>query len=240
MLLKTTATGTSGPGNAAERARGDIDIASAISWASANTLTLDAYHAINITAPVTASGAGKVMLITNDGGTGGDYSFGLGPGGFAGALSFTGTPGSGQALTINGNAYTLLYSMSDVASIAVSAEPGYALAESINASATTYADAVVSGTFEGRFTGLGNTISNLTIFAPLASDVGLFQQIGTQGRIDGIRLANANVTGLNEVGALVGPIRGSFKTRRVPASSLTHRAPWATASAAWSARSAAT
>ena len=91
VTLKTTAGAASGPGVQSAGA-GDIVVDAPIAWASANTLTLDAFHSIDIDAAVTASGAGKVVLITNDGGSGGDYSFGFSPAGFAGSLSFSGAP----------------------------------------------------------------------------------------------------------------------------------------------------
>ena len=184
VTLQTTSTGTSGPGNSAS-ANGDINVNSDITWSSANTLTLDAYRSLNFNANVTASGAGRVVLKTNDGGSGGDYIFNGGK-----SLSFTGGSSSGSALTINGQAYTLLYDMHSVDAVdgydasagtgtAVASATGYyALATSLNAAGVTYSKGLIgtgsSNVFAGTFTGLGNTISNLTISNSSNSSMGLF------------------------------------------------------------------
>ena len=55
---------------------------------------------------------------------------------------------AGQALTINGTPYTLLYSMSDVQSINNNLAAAYALARSLDASGTTYTDALVANAEE--------------------------------------------------------------------------------------------
>ncbi|MDI7776389.1 filamentous hemagglutinin N-terminal domain-containing protein [Asticcacaulis sp. EMRT-3] len=73
VTLQTSDTTTSGAG-VQSVGEGDITIASDLSWSSAHTLTLDAWHGVNINANITLSGAGGLNLITNDGGTGGDYS----------------------------------------------------------------------------------------------------------------------------------------------------------------------
>ena len=53
-LLVGEASGTSGPGNANASGSGDININSAITWSTANTLTLDAYRNVNINAAISA------------------------------------------------------------------------------------------------------------------------------------------------------------------------------------------
>ena len=128
VTLQTTASGTSGPGTPNASGNGDIYINSAIDWGTSATLTLDAYHSIFVNAPITVTAAGGVVLKTNDGGTGGDYSFGLGPTGFAGSINY-GSTNNGGTLTINGTAYTLLYSMSEVQNIDSNLGGNYALSE---------------------------------------------------------------------------------------------------------------
>src|SRR5262249_45080040 len=117
VTLKTMVAGTSGPGHPNASGVGDIHITPPIPRANAQPPRPAAHQRVTITAPITATGAGKVVLVTNDGGTGGDYSFGLTASGFAGRLSFTGTPNTGQSLTVNGQAYTLLYSVNDLIGI---------------------------------------------------------------------------------------------------------------------------
>ncbi|HKD21268.1 MAG TPA: filamentous hemagglutinin N-terminal domain-containing protein, partial [Rhizomicrobium sp.] len=132
VTLQTTATGASGPGNQNASGQGDININAPLTWDTSATLTLDAYRSIVITAGIAVQGGGGVVLITNHGGTGGDLSFGLGPSGFAGNIQFTGTEGSGQSLTINGSAYTLIYSMDEFQAVNNNLSGNYALAQSLN------------------------------------------------------------------------------------------------------------
>ncbi|MCJ9749153.1 filamentous hemagglutinin N-terminal domain-containing protein [Neorhizobium sp. BETTINA12A] len=214
VTLKTTANSTTGPGIANSAGAGDITIGSAITWSSGNTLTLDAYHGIAITAPITVSGNGGVILTTNDGGTGGTLGFGLGSSGYSGSLSYT---GSGGALTINGTNYTLVHSMADIAAINASASTltgQYALANSI-ADASSTPNWVPIGTdgngnlvlnsngFSGAFEGLGHTINNLTIDNPSSQFVGLFGYT-SNATLENLGLTGGSVTGQNYVGGLVG------------------------------------
>ena len=163
------------------------------------------------------------MLKTNDGGTGGDYSFGLGPTGFAGSINY-GSTNNGGTLTINGTAYTLLYSMSDVQGINSSnatLSGNYALATSLDASSVTnwipigtdgagaldffnHPQGVLNSSngFSGVFAGLGNTISNFTINLPTITYVGLFGY--SSGTIRDIGLIGGSVSAYRFSGTLVG------------------------------------
>jgi filamentous hemagglutinin family protein len=221
VTLQTTSSGTSGPGNPNPSGVGDINIEAPIAWSSAKTLTLDAYTGINILDPVTVEGKGGLVLITNDGGAGGALSFGLGPSGFTGDVSYTGTPASGQSLTINGAPYTLVYKMSDVEGMSLAGD--YALARNINASGYSPAGPIgnLANPFTGDFEGLGNTISNFKLTYSTASSgnidgytskgyVGLFGVVGSTGVLADLELAGAKVTGANDmyVGALAGAVEG--------------------------------
>jgi len=62
---QTTATTASGTGTETPGV-GDINVNSAITWNSPATLTLSAFHSINVNAAITASGNGKVVLTTNN------------------------------------------------------------------------------------------------------------------------------------------------------------------------------
>ena len=103
------------------------------------------------------NGSGGLTILTNDGGTGGDYSFG--PKGNATFLATT------NALSINGNSYTLVRNIATLASD-IAAQPAgfYALGSSYNASADgIYTSAPIATTFTGTFEGLGHSISKLKI-----------------------------------------------------------------------------
>lgn len=210
VLLQTTSSGCSGSGNCAAGA-GDIDILAALGWNTTATLTLDAYHSINIDAPITISGAGGLMLTTNDGGSGGDYFFGNGA-----SVAFTDiVSGATQgSLTINGTGFTLENTIASLASD-ISSNPGgdFALANSYNAAADgTYSQSPITTTFNGTFEGLGNTISNLAIFDTNRFDnVGLFSQTGSSAVLRDIGLVDATVAAntSNGVGTLAGYNSGS-------------------------------
>jgi filamentous hemagglutinin family protein len=208
VTLQTTASGASGPGNMSN-GPGDININAPISWSSGSTLTLDAYHGISITAPITVAGPGQVALKTNDGGSGGALSFGLTLGGFEGSLSYTGAPNTGQGLTINGQAYTLLYSLNDLHNLTQSntqQENGaYALATSLDGTGTTYTAAVMPyryWPFAGTLEGLGHVVSNLTINQPNGEDDALIEN-ASGATIQNLGLVGGSITGGTNVGALV-------------------------------------
>ncbi|SFK91718.1 filamentous hemagglutinin N-terminal domain-containing protein, partial [Methylocapsa palsarum] len=141
VTLQTTAGGASGPGVQTPGA-GDITIASAISWSSSQSLTLDAYHAIAINAPVTIKGAAQLSLKAAADPTIPTLallSFGQGA-----SVQFTGAPNTGPALTINSQSYTLLYSMSDVLGVNSNLAGHYALAKPLDAAGTTYTQALIA------------------------------------------------------------------------------------------------
>jgi len=189
----------------------NIRVVAKLSWSASNSLTLDAYNSIMVEKPVNVAGAGGVSVITNDGGSKGEFSFGTG-----GNLTFA-NPSS--SLAINGTAYTLESSIASLAS-AISANPSgaFALADSYDASKDgTYATPPISTVFAGSFNGLGNTISNLTINDPTQNaSVGLFAET-SNASLSNIRLTNANVTGgsgssqdnsTEYIGSLVGAENG--------------------------------
>ena len=77
----------------------DIEVQSAFSWSSSNSLTLDAYQSVSFTGAVAVQGSGGVSLMTNDGGSGGFLLFSQG-----GNLTFAQTT---NALSIDGQSYVL-------------------------------------------------------------------------------------------------------------------------------------
>jgi len=198
---------------------GDIIIDGTINTTN-GTLTLDSYHSVLFNAPVTIGGAGVVVITTNDGGSGGDYSFATGA-----SLNFTGV---GQSLTINAIAYSLLYSATDLQDINNNLGAfHYALANSIDLTSVSWTPIGTdsggnilnsSAGFAGTFTGLGHAVSNLTINS--GNDyIGLFGV--TSGTVRDIGVVNANITGEADVGALVGmangPVLNAFATGQVAA-----------------------
>jgi filamentous hemagglutinin family protein len=220
VLLQTTATSTSGPGNTNPAGNGDIFINAPITWASSSTLTLDAYHSITVNAPITISGAGRLNLYVNDGGSGGDYSFAPGS-----SVNYGSTNNGGSLfISSSGNgtnavSYTLLYCMitavcgNNVQGINGNLTGNYALATSLDATGVAgWVSLGTNGTgtiqnggngFAGAFEGLGNTISNLTVNGGASNYQGLFGYANL-GTIRDIGLVGGSTTGGSWAGGLVG------------------------------------
>ncbi len=138
----------------------NILVAASLSWSSAHTLTLTAHLAIAIQSPVSVKGKGGLAL--NDAGA---ESLGF----YNGASVTFRNPSS--ALSINGNSYALVNTVTELASAAGANQNGFiALANSYDASKDgTYSNAPVQAQFNGIFEGLGNAISNLTVVDGTAS-----------------------------------------------------------------------
>ena len=208
-------------------ANAPITVAEPITVGTGGSLGLAAAGTLTIAAPVAVNGAGAVNIAYNTSSPT-NLSFGLTGSGFVGNVTFNNADGSaattavpGQALTLNGQSYTLLYSMSDVSGIDFAGLGGnYALAGSLDASGTTYTNGLIGyygQAFTGTFQGLGHTIANLTINQPGSSDIALFANTG--GTIGNIGLTNVNITGGDTVGAIAainsGTIANSFATGTV-------------------------
>jgi filamentous hemagglutinin family protein len=217
--LQTTATTASGPGLQSSGA-GDININAPIGWSSFHQLTLDAYHSININAPISVQGNGTLNMITSDGGAGGDYI--LAPG-----VNISFTQNAGGNLFINGNFYQLLFSESDLPVSDNSFNDNflfgnYAVGQSFSLNGQLYSHAPMTGYFGtqyfGTFAGLGNTISDLNINQTIADVqfsnngieakgfVGLFGTIGFGSVVRDLTLSNVFVHGGD--GMAVGAVAG--------------------------------
>jgi hypothetical protein len=182
----------------------DVDIAAPLSWVSTNTLTLDSYHSISVQQPVAINGGGGLALITNDGGTDGQFAF------LPGAnVAFLNGAGS---LAINGTAYTLVNDIATLADAIRHKPVGYyALSGNYDASRDgTYRSSPVATEFKGAFDGLGNAISNLSIVGISKPNLGLFSK-ALNASLQHIGLLNARISSslLNpgNVGALAGEVK---------------------------------
>ncbi len=220
VLEQTTSGNATGYGTTSPGGQGDINVDTALTWSTNATLTLDAYHSINILAPISITGGGGLVLQYNDAATDGVLSFGLGSSGFAGSVSYavgTGEGIAGQSLTINGATYTLVYSSTDLQNINNNLNDNYALANGLDASSVSNwvplgvnsSGAVQNSNngFNGAFEGLGNTISNFTVNDSVDTYLGLFGYAGSASTIRDVALAGGSVTSTIEntyVGALVG------------------------------------
>ena len=201
MLLQTTANGTTGPGIVVTSGAGNIDINSVIGWTTDASLTIDAYHNIDVGAEIVVRGAGTLNLDYNDEATDGTLQFMTG--GHAVFLDYGSSPAPGS-LNINGSSYTIVGNVASLGSaIALDPAGDFALAANYDASTDgTYASSPIATSFTGRFEGLGNKISNLTVTDALDSNVGLFSEIGTGGTVRDLLLVNADVSGTSNSGSV--------------------------------------
>jgi GLUG motif-containing protein len=182
----------------------DIEVSASLSWVSTSRLTLDAFHSIAFNKPVTVAGTGALTIITNDGGSGGDFRFFK-----KGHVEFWDLSSS---LTINGQPYLLADSIHTLAHLIHLNNTGfYALAKHVNSHKQYLASPIdnLSGTLEG----LGNTISNLAINSDAdrtnVALIGRLTAAASSATIRDIGLVNATVTGTNAeqcVGTLVGTV----------------------------------
>ncbi|NEU11861.1 filamentous hemagglutinin N-terminal domain-containing protein [Methylobacterium sp. BTF04] len=192
---------TGGAGSSGVQA-GDITVLSPLAWSAPTTLTLQAFRSIAVNADLSVNGAGGLVLTTNNGGTGGSLSFGNGARATYATAGGAGIPG--QSLTIDGQAYQLLYSVADLQNMAGNLAGNYGLARSIDAGGTAFTPVgSTANAFTGRFNGLGQTIANLTVNTPAGDGSGLFGA-ATQASLANVNLTALNLTGGDNTGGLVG------------------------------------
>jgi len=181
----------------------DIQIAVPLNWSYSKPFVLDAYRSLIIKNVVSLITHGSLVLRTNDGGTGGSLSFSE-----KGKIVFWDVKSS---LSINSEQYTLVNSVGMLADeIAMNSSGLFALSNDYDASGDGVYTSVPVPDFSGKFEGLGNRISNLTITDTASGETGLFGTIGFNSEISDVSLMNARVTGTNaqwdshDVGTLLG------------------------------------
>ncbi|MDR3490328.1 MAG: filamentous hemagglutinin N-terminal domain-containing protein [Bradyrhizobium sp.] len=188
VAVTTDASGTGG--------NGDIVLNSSLTWQANTTLLLDAYHSVQLNDNITASGNGAGLAIaTNDGGTGGYFL--IAPGA---TVNLTGTS---PTLSINGAAYTLLRTASDVSnflsSITTSTSGNYAIANDIDLSALNYAyNANVY--FTGNLNGLGHTLNGFSQQGLAFIDI-----VGSNGSISNLFFSDASIASINAKNFFLDP-----------------------------------
>ena len=174
---------------------GDLDLNTSLDLSTDTTLTLSAGNDVNINADITVSGENSELAFNY----GNNYNLGSIAGGTGRTITYTSDT---AGLTINGNAYTLIWTIAELASQDGSGY--YALANDIDASATSYSSAVIA-TLSGALAGLGHTISDLTIDAGEGSSyVGLVGTATEGSDIRDLALSNVTVSGWQYAGTLVG------------------------------------
>ena len=223
-------TTSSGSGN------GDMFVAEPISWTSANTLTLSAFRNIAVNANLSNTGGAAVNLRADNTGTGvGTISFGDGvtistsgtvflfynpsvnpAGSVVNTLSYV-NPTEDFYDHISGGgwlrAYMLVNTVYDLQNVQNNLSGIFAVGRDIDATSTAKWTGGAgflpigneSAPFVGTLFGNGYSINNLSINTN-SDDIGLFGF--NDGYLANVTLANASISGGNDVGALAGRNQG--------------------------------
>ena len=193
---------------------GDIFVNSAITWSSANKLTLDAADSIYINSAITATN-GKLALYYGDSG---DYNINAKVNLSAGANFFTKQASDGAETT-----WTVVTTGTDLQGMNGSLNGDFVLGADVDISSAWSPIGNGSGFFAGTFDGLGHTIDNLTINSG-DSYLGLFGY--TNGAtIRNVGVTNVTITGSgSRVGGLVGVNTNSTITNSYVAGNITTNA----------------
>lgn len=226
VTFKTVSDGHAG--------NGDIFVNDAVSWNSANTLTLEAERNINLNAAINAGQGGltlnavnaisapaavNVKTFTLNGGNWIQNSsnlaafsaqdFRINNGSF---LRAAGGDGS------SGNAYRItdVYGLQGVGSSTALLAGSYRLTNDIDATGTVNWNngagfvpiGKLNNSFKGNFDGQGYVVANMTINRLLQNYVGLFGQV-ENGSLSNIGVIGGNFVGAAYVGALAGSLLNS-------------------------------
>ncbi len=208
---------------------GNVNINEVVSWV-ANKLTLNAQNNIHINANLNATGTASLALaygqkavaagnvsnyFLNNGAqvnlpAGQNFSTKLGSDGVV--KTFTVITALGAAGSVSGT---------DLQGINGNLAGNYVLGSNINAAGTTWNFVPLgsSTAFTGEFSGLGHTISNLTINQAATGNVGVFGLTGANALIRNVGIVGGSVSGGDYVGGLVGhnygAIHDSFTSNNV-------------------------
>lgn len=182
----------------------DIEVDAALSFASANGLTLDAFHSITVNQPVEITGTRAALTITtNDGGSEGDFRF-LGKG----RVRMWDTK---DKLVINGASYVLVKNLKQLMRKEAGAAVNVALAQSSDLGKQAFA-APPLATVDGTLEGLGNSFGHFTINVT-SGPAGFIGALNPTGTVRDLILTSASVTTSaagQDAGALVAANQGTI------------------------------
>lgn len=169
---------------------GDIFVNDAILWNSNNTLTLNAVRNIEFNKDMTSTGTSAGLALVY----GGDYNLNDGA-----RITLS---GASAALSLGGTSYTLIHDVTALQNI--SGGGNYALAEDIDASATSSWNSgsgwAPIGSFSGTLAGLNHAIDGLTINRASEATVGMFASVS--GGFRDFTLSNVSIVSGGSAGAL--------------------------------------
>jgi hypothetical protein len=182
----------------------DIVATAPVAWSSNRALTLHASDAIFIRSTISVQGKGAIDIDV----AGGPLLE------QQGAIKFASIK---SKLTIDGTRYKLVGSITDIAA-AVAAHPrgSLALANDYDAHDDgTYHATPVKGAFHGVFDGLGNKISNFSMWDSADGNIALFEAIVGHGIIRNLGIKNVNIlaenTFNNVSGGMVAFLSGTME-----------------------------
>ena len=215
ITLTTSATTGQQTQSDAGSPPGNINVNAAVSWASANKLTLSAYANININADISASNGSLALNYGQGAGAGSNTSdyflkYGVKVNLPAGS-SFSTKRGSDGAVI----SYTVMNGLdalggASATALRDSANPTkyFAIGADIDASATAGGNSGAGfepiASFSGVFEGLGHKVSNLSINRPGVNNVGMFSTLPVGSVIQNLGLFGGSTVGYGSVGGLVG------------------------------------
>lgn len=178
----------------------DLLVAAPIAWSKRTTLRLDAFHSILVEALISVNGRGGLSFQTNDGGGDGELAFMANGRARLRKLS--------SPLTIDGQPFILIDTVASLAStIAANPSGNYALADNYDALGDgKYLVSPVMTTFQGKFEGLGNTVSHVTIHMKQDDLVGFFRLM-YHATVENFGLSQLNLLTSGRYG-LVGGLAG--------------------------------
>ncbi|PMS33870.1 two-partner secretion domain-containing protein [Trinickia symbiotica] len=206
---------------------GDINVASNIGWSGAASLSLGAYHTVNVVKRMTIKNQGSGNLTLRADATGidnggsvlnlgtADWSNSTGtvsllydmngtyaPGKLLGNAAWTPATGSGLQTQITG--YQLVNSIGDLENISQNLAGNYALGKDLDGGANFTPIGNASTPFSGQFDGMYHTIDNILIMpvysTPYASPplpAGLFGVIGSAGVVRNLSMTNGRSSPIN-------------------------------------------
>jgi autotransporter-associated beta strand protein len=220
---------------------GDITLNGPVTFSGENISTFTASRNININAPInvngTTAGSGIALVYNKAAGTG-DYNFGLSSTGsgvgmtasFAGAINFAST--ASTFTTQNNVAAVKSFTLVDAFTTAAPSTStfycltttqcgantaNFALTRNINATGFSAANmralGTTNATYTGTFTGLGHSITGLSLSG--SSNVGLFQSTGNGAAVRDLRLSATTISGGTNTGALVASASNSLSMSNV-------------------------
>ncbi|KAG8153029.1 filamentous hemagglutinin [Burkholderia catarinensis] len=187
---------------------GDVEVKGDLRASGANAaVTLDAAKNLRIAAPIVLTGVSGLLTLNY----GGAYSLGNGA-----AVTLS---GSGAGFESNGYRYIVIQNLNQLQGIDANLGGLYVLGSSIAGSyyGTAFRTIGGSAAFSGKFDGLGNTISNLTITSggPYAGLFGFNSGSIANLNLKSLRVSAGAGVGPVAIGALVGENRGSVSNINV-------------------------